>query len=196
MTCRIPSNFLAPRRRLAVALPPLLILILGACTTERVSTSDGRPLPPEPRAATPAPPDARASLMTLLVGQKPADSNGNGFPDRIEVAAALFSDEHAAPLVADGTFVFVLYPLGSAGRSDAQPVATWRFGPDETADARTQRIYGTCYQFNLSLLETGTDRYPSMACDLRGWYEPAGGGPRVPCSDEVRPVPIGHGGVR
>jgi hypothetical protein len=168
---------------------------LAGCTTERVSSSDGRPFPPEPRAATPAPAGAQPDLMTLLVGQKPADSNGNGFPDRIEVAAALFADDHPTPLVADGSFVFVLYPLGSAGQADAQPIAIWRFDPEAVRAARTQRIYGTCYQFNLSLLVTGTDRYPFIACDLRGWYEPPGGERRVPCSDEVRPVPIGRGEI-
>ena len=91
----------------------LSAMVLGAfgCQTTDVRTNDGRALPPAPSAIPPAPAGITIDAMTLLVGQRPIDVDGDGYPDRIEVAVALFSEDYAAAsLRVAGTFVFELVP--------------------------------------------------------------------------------------
>jgi hypothetical protein len=163
----------------------------GGCMTESIVATDGRPMPPKPRAAEPAPRGATPNAMTLIVAP-PGDSDGNGFPDLIPVESALFALPSEAPLDdADGAFVFTLYRRGEARRPDAAPIAEWRFEGDALAAARGRRFYGACYAFSLSLLERGTDKMPPIAADLRGRYESASG-EVVRASEELRLVQLGR----
>ena len=166
-------------------------LMLG-CQTERVRTSDGWPLPPDPKPAPVVPAGAEPNRMTLIVSQKPDDADGNGYPDQIQVACALFAYPHPTSLSADGAFEFVLYRRGESGFVEAEPLATWRLEQDALVRARARALYGECYRFQLSLLDAGTDRLPAMQGDLRGTFIPTNGDPPIPCSDEVRPVQIGR----
>ena len=91
-------------------------MVLGAfgCQTTDVRTNDGRALPPAPSAIPPPPAGITIDAMTLLVGQRPIDVDGDGYPDRIEAAVALFSEDYAAAsLRVPGTFVFELVPRGA-----------------------------------------------------------------------------------
>lgn len=95
---------------------PWLIVVLGVlgCQTTEVSTNDGRALPPEPKAVPVPPANVTVDAMTLLVGQRPIDVDGDGYPDRIEAAVALFSEDFAAAsLRAKGAFTFELVPRGA-----------------------------------------------------------------------------------
>ena len=150
-------------------------------------------MPPKPRSAPVTPFAAVPNSMTLLVSYKPEDTDGNGFPDLIRAAAALFSQPHPTPVFADGTFVFTLFRLGEARVADATPIGEWTFTPEEVARARTRDLYGPSHSFSFSLIDSGGDRLPPSRGDLRGRFEPANGGPTVYSSDEVRAVLLGRG---
>ena len=179
---------------LGLLLAPVLLLTLGACQTQRVTTSDSRPMPPKPRAITAPPTGTTANRMTLLVGQKAADTNGNGYPDRIEVSSTLFAWPNASGMQTTGEFRFALYQMGDADRPNAVPLAEWAMPitPEHPALART--IWGYSYNFKLSLTAArGSDELPAMRGDLRGRFIPAGDAmPEVACSAEVRLVQLGR----
>jgi hypothetical protein len=169
----------------------LALVAIPSCVTESVTASDGRPMPPKPRAAAAPPRGAMPNAMTLVVAP-PGDSDGNGFPDKIPVESALFALPSQAPLDdADGAFVFTLYRRGEAKEPDAAPIAEWRFEGDAIIAARGRRFYGACYAFSLSLLDRGTDKMPAVAADLRGRYESASGA-IVRSSEELRLVQLGR----
>ena len=131
---------------------PLLlgVMMLGAlgCQTTDVRTNDGRALPPVP-SEIPAPPAGISiDAMTLLVGQRPIDVDGDGYPDRIEAAVALFSEDYAAAsLRVPGTFVFELVPRGS----DPSAIARWTVASDDPKFQTVDALYGPAWQIALDL---------------------------------------------
>jgi hypothetical protein len=164
---------------------------LQACQTERVTTSDGWPLPPEPRAIPVPPASLQADRMTFMVGSKPDDTDNNGFPDLIRASVALFSSEHPTALRQNGAFVFMLYPQGSTSIAGSQPLAQWRIEGEDLRETLAEAQYGPCYQFTLSLLQTpGGDRLPSERADMICTFEPADGGAGVH-STGVRTLQVG-----
>jgi hypothetical protein len=181
------------RRRgvIGAAIPAALLLAAG-CQTEKVVSSDGRPMPEKPRPAPRVPAGAQPNTMTLVVSPRPEDADGNGYPDRIQVASSLFSVPHPTPMTAEGAFVFTLFRHGEARQPGAEPIAEWRFEADQVRAARGNVLYGTAYRFSLSLLEVGSDRISPVRADVRGRFEPADGGPVVHSSDEVRLVQLGR----
>ncbi len=178
----------------ATALPVIAIALLVACAgcqTERVRTSDGRPMPPEPRPARPAP-EGLAARHMYLQPFPPIDGDGNGYPDIIPIETRLWADLRFASLEADGVFVFTLFRRGEARRPGARPIAEWRLTGETIEAGRAQSALGVRYLFRLNLLESTTDRLPPTQADLRGRFEPANGAPVVRTRDEVRPVQIGR----
>lgn len=168
-----------------------VVFCLWGCQTERVSTSDGWRMPPTPRATPQPPPALRADRMVFTVGSKPDDSNNNGFPDTIRAAVALFSSAHPTALQEIGTFVFTLYRQGDFGSADAKPLLVWKMSGERVTRAMSRMIAGPCYQFELSMLELGTDRLPLERADLICRFEPADSSPAVYC-DGVRSIQIGR----
>lgn len=169
----------------------VMACVLGACQTERVTTSDGWQMPPEPRAAPATPANARADRMAFLVGSKPDDTDNNGYPDTIRASVALFNSEHPTALRQDGAFVFLLYEQGRTASPNAQPIAQWRMEGDALRSTYAMAQYGPCYQFSLSLLETPTgDRLRADRADVVCRFEPADGSAPV-VSTGVRTVQIG-----
>jgi len=171
----------------------LSLVLLPACQTEKVTFSDGRPIPPPPRPAEPAPTGAQPNAMALMVSSRPDDTNGNGYPDLIPVTVALFAKPHETAVVADGgsSFVFTLYPKGQIGVPGVQELGTWTYAGDTVARAQTVAIYGPCYRFRLSLLEVGAGEIHRLnQADLVCRYQPPAPGHAVD-SDSVRTVQIG-----
>jgi hypothetical protein len=165
--------------------------LLSACKTERVTTSDGWPLPPAPNQAPQAPQDTRADRMVFSVGSKPDDTNNNGYPDTIRASVALFSSQHPTALRNDGAFVFTLCPQGTIGEADIKPIASWRIEKDSPHRALTRTLAGPAYLFNLSLLDAGGDRLPLDRADIICRFEPTDGSAPVNC-DGVRTIQIGR----
>src|SRR4029453_18792197 len=127
-------------------------LWLCACQTDRVTTSDGWPLPPAPRSAPRTPTMTKADRMVFMVCSKPDDTNNNGFPDSISATVALFSSQFPTSLRQPGSFVFELYVQGDPGGSDSKPARTWRVPGDNVRNYPAAQ-YGPYYRFELSLLE-------------------------------------------
>lgn len=165
--------------------------LLSACTTQRVTTSDGWPLPPAPNQAPQAPRDTKADRMVFSVGSKPDDTNNNGYPDTIRASVALFSSQHPTALRNDGAFVFTLCPQGAVGEAEVKPIATWRIERDSPHRALTRTLAGPAYLFNLSLLDVGGDRLPLDRADIICRFEPLDGSAPVNC-DGVRTIQIGR----
>jgi hypothetical protein len=183
------------RAYLCVAVAATSIASLAGCQIERI-TSDGRPMPPEPRTVVPPPHGIAPNRLMVLIGAKADDSDGNGYPDRIIVTnAALFKypDYPGVALEAKGTMIFTLWRLGEVHREGAEPIAEWRFELPADMDQPPSRRSptGTSYRFSLSLLDVATDAMPPTVGDLRARYEPADGGPVVEASDEVRALQLG-----
>jgi hypothetical protein len=154
---------------------------------------DTRPMPPEPRPGPRTPASAKADALVIQVAAKPRDTNGNKYPDLIEVMANLFANPHPMPMHEAGAFVFQLYPGGAIDDPSALPLREWRISGEELEKARVVNpLFGPTYQFSLSLLATGTDRLPLMAADLVAWFEPADGR-EIIVRREVHTMQIGAG---
>jgi len=165
---------------------------LGGCMTETVGTTDGLPRPAQPEPLVAPPSGLQPSAMALLVGQGTRDGDGDGYPDTFSVTAALRSDQSAVMVDVPGTFTFELWREGTVGDPGVEPVATWTFGPEATAAARTRTLYGWGYQFVLSLPAAGVDdRMDRLPADVRGTFV-SDDGTLVRSSDDVRPVRFGR----
>ncbi len=158
-------------------LPAAVATFILGCRTTNVEYGSVRPLPPDPKPARPVPSGANANAMALAVEGKPADTDGNGYPDTIVVSMYLFSLPHASPMFEDGTFVFTLQGDGDADVDDVHPLGQWRLDADQVERGRT--IYGPTHLARLSLLEIGSDRYPLMSANLHCRFEPANGGDAI-----------------
>ena len=157
----------------------LAIMLTSGCQTN-VRTNDGRPMPPDPRPAPQTPSEAMANAIALRVGPKPRDTNGNGFPDQIQIEAYLFSEPFPSPIYEQGAFIFELYPTGESTTPDMQPLRAWRVEKEILESSRTRTLYGPGYLLALSLLDDeGSDRYPLIAADLVCRFEPESGGEAV-----------------
>lgn len=169
---------------LAIAMLPF-----PGCVTDSVSSSTGRALPPEPRAVEPAPVAAPINAVAVLKSQRPIDTNGNGFPNRLGVAVYLFSRPYPSPRHAAGSLRFRYFPIGSVdpvlGASE-QPMATWTFAPEVLAAAETSDIIGSGYALALDISAIGMSSLEAEAADLVVDFLPEDGGAPVSCSTVQR----------
>ncbi len=164
----------------------------GGCVTESVTTGDGLPRPAQPEPLRDPPTGLEPSAMVLLVGQGTRDADGDGYPDTFSVTAALRSSGSPVMIDAPGTFTFDLWREGTVNDPEAEPLATWTFGPEATAAARTRTLYGWGYQFVLSLAAVGVDdRMRTFPGDVRGRFTSTTG-TTVRASEDVRPVRFGR----
>lgn len=165
--------------------------LLAACETT-VTTSDGHPMPPPPRAAPVTPNERPINAVALVFGPKPLDTNGNSRPDTIQVEAYLFSRPYPSPTWRDGGFDFSIYPSGKAGSAESpapNPLRTWSVSADEMQTLRSRSLIGDGYAMSLSLLvDGGTDAIGVDSVDLIARFVPISGDP-VPASG-VRAVSL------
>ncbi len=164
-------------RRGAAALA--LVAGLVGCETT-VETSDGRPMPPPPRAAPGTPDDSPINAIALVLGPKPLDTNGNLRPDTIQMEAYLFSRPYPSPMHRDGTFELEIYRVGGMGRAGEKPLRRWVIAPERLAAMRARSLVGPSYSIGVSLLDdAGTDQIPEQSVDLIAYFTPASGGERI-----------------
>ena len=167
------------------------LMVLGGlgCQTTDVRTNDGRALPPVPSSIPPPPAGITIDAMTLLVGQRPIDVDGDGYPDRIEAAVALFSEDYAAAsLRVPGTFLFELVLRGT----DPSPIACWTVNTDDPRLQSVDTLYGPAWQIALDLREVADQVRPLSWVNLRGSFQP-NRGMMVKTSEEPRLIQIGRG---
>lgn len=189
----ISSSMTASRRAAAYALAFTLCMLIAGCATETrtTTTNTARPLPPEPQPAPVTPANAHASRMVFAVGSKPDDTDGNGYPDRIDATVMLFAQRYPTPMFVDGTFEFTLHASGQTTNADAPSLAQWTVSGEAIEKTKARTTIGPQYRFTLSLLDAGTDRYPLALADLTCTFIPADGSTPV-ASDGVRSIQIGR----
>lgn len=152
---------------------------LAGCVTDSVQTSSGRPLAPAPRSVAPAPQESSINAVSLLKAQRPVDTNGNGFPNRLDVAIYLFARPYPIPRHAVGTLRFHYYPVGSVDPvqgSSSEPLASWAFSSEMLAAAEIDDIIGPGYSLALDLSAVGASSLPVDSVDLVVEFEPLDGG--------------------
>ena len=158
----------------------LATIAVAGCRTTVISTSDGRPMPPEPRPAPEVPADAEVNAMAMFVSTKAMDSNGNGYPDVINAEVFLFSKPHPSPMYEEGRFIFALYPVGENIPDDPPIIAAWHMGAEAVRDARFETTMMKGHAFRLCMLDADIlapfgDRYPLMSANLQCRFEPSTG---------------------
>jgi len=178
--------------RLTLIAGTMSAALTAQSCVEQVVVDGGRPrpAPPRPTQPAPAPASAVATQMVFLIGAKPKDSNGNGYPDEFAVTVSLFTQDTQA-VYRDGTFTFTLVAPGTIDQSDVEPMDQWTFTSDEANRRRMQSIIGPSYHFALSLAPSGIERVPTMTADMVCTFTPDDGGPEVRC-DDVRTIQFGR----
>lgn len=181
------------RRRLDVIIAVMIgtLPLLAGCVVDKVESTSGRPLPAEPREVAPAPTGAPINAVSLLKGQMPADTTGNGFPNRLDVAVYLFSRPYPVPRHASGTMVFTYYPVGSfdpVTGPTTPPLAQWRFDPLVLEAAAIDDVIGPGYSLALDLGSIGLSRLEAQAADLVVEFIASGG--EVVRSGSIQRVPF------
>lgn len=150
-------------------LLPVALSLLTGCVTDSVETSTGRSLPPEPRKVEPPPSNAPINAIAMLKDQRPIDTSGNGFPNRLSVAVYLFSRPYPSPRHASGSLVFSYYPVGSIDPvlgASSPPLATWTFGPEVLASTAMTNIVGPGYELSLDISSIGLSSIDATGADL------------------------------
>lgn len=153
-----------------------LFLLAAGCVTETTTTALGEPPTPKPRKIAPAPQSSPINDLAFLKAMYPVDTNGNGYPNRLDVSVYLFARPYPVPRFAKGTMVFSLYPPSTYDVRDgygADPIVQWRFDADRMRGARFQNVVGQGYAFSLDLNEVGISALAYDSADLVTSFEPA-----------------------
>ncbi|MBL1216356.1 MAG: hypothetical protein D8M59_02555 [Planctomycetes bacterium] len=128
------------------------LLILTGCVTELEQGQE--PLRPQPAAI----PDSQPAGLTVEVVQVwphayLKDTNNNRVGDRISTMVYFWTRSYKLPIRAHGTLCFSLYPSGTVGRTDSQPICEWVFEGDALSRYVSRTSAGDGYYFELSLLQ-------------------------------------------
>jgi hypothetical protein len=153
---------------------PLALLLATAPLTGCVSDGPQPPDRPEPREIA-IPEGLSVHTVVLAADQYPADVDNNGFVDTFTVNVFLFPrpDQFPLPIHAEGTMTFELLD------SSERPVVEWFYDETQVRRARTRPLPGPSHQFQLSLLDQGTDRYRPTRTQLRVTFNPVDADPVV-----------------
>ena len=179
-------------RRSILGFVGFLPLACTGCVTDSVERSTApRPATIEPIKGAAAPVSSPINAISLLKGQRPIDTTGNGFPNRLDIGVYLFSRPYPIPRHADGTLVFRYFPLGGfdpvVGAS-AEPLAEWRFDAGVMAAAAIDDVIGPGYALALDLGAIGLSRLEARSADLVVTFEPEQG--EAVLSSSIQRVPF------
>ena len=153
-------------------------LAVSGCVSETTSSALGEPPSPKPRRVSPAPQTAPINDIAMLKAMYPVDTNGNGYPNRLNVSVFLFARPYPVPRFANGTLVFSLYPPSAYDRREgfgADPIVEWRIDSQRMRGARFQNVVGQGYALSLDLAEFGITSLGYDSADLVTSFEPADG---------------------
>lgn len=169
-----------------------LLLFGTGCVTDSVVTSNGQPPPVEPREVPPAPADAPINAISLLKSQRPSDTTGNGYENRLDVAVYLFSRPYPVPRHADGSLVFSYYRIETVDpvtRQGGDLLARWTFDREQMRYFAMKDLIGPGYALALDLSAIGLGRLPVNAVDLTVEFVPSDGTPSVQAAS-IQRVPM------
>ncbi|MCH2132656.1 MAG: hypothetical protein MK116_02790 [Phycisphaerales bacterium] len=174
---------------LAVALSAVTVLV-GCEETQR--TTPRRLTPPRPKPEImKVIRDARPNRMTLIVGPKAEDVEGDGQADIISVSVVLFAEPRPEPVIVPGEFVFEAIPM-TRDEGGSFPPMIWRFTSAEVQASEGPTMFGLPgYRFKLDVRDVRNEPLPSLVVNIRGWFQPADGGPPVSCRPDQRLVRLG-----
>jgi len=176
----------------AALLAMLIALAAPGCTSTTVTSGVARPSPARPHDPPRVPAGALANRMVFIVGSKPIDTDGNGWPDRVEATVTLFASPHPTPLWEAGRLVCSMYLKGQARAGQMPPITEWVFEGERLERAKASSQVGRQYRLSMSLLDLGSDRLPFGEVDLVCRFEPADGRPAVH-NQGVRSLQISRG---
>ena len=166
----------AIRSAACLALP----ILAGGCVTETMVTTVGQPAQSPIRQVAPAPQSAPINDMAVLKSIRPLDTDGNGFPNRLELAVYLFSRPYPMPRFAEGSLQFTMYAPGTYDFVDgasAEPVAAWKIQADQLNGSRFKDVIGQGYAVALDLNDLGISRLPVNSTLMVTEFLPRGGEP-------------------
>ena len=155
------------------------------------------PPPPKPRPSSrPEPKNVplrradRADQMAIMVGVNPRDTDGDSYPDVLDVTTMLLEGPRNDLVFVPGSFEFELVPLDE---SIEQPWRVWIFDARQTALAAGPTLFNLPgYTFALDLRENGGDRMLPMVANLTGRFQATAGGPVVEALPGQRVVQLGN----
>ena len=161
------NRSLATRLSLAL-LPALAAGALPGC----VADGPQPPERPDPRRIS-IPQGLTVERIVLAAQQFPTDVDNNGFVDTFPVSVFLFPrpDQFELPIYADGSMRIELIDR------DERVLYLWLFDRQEVARARITPMTGPGHKFQLSLLDSGTDRTRPMRAQRRVTFIPIEGDP-------------------
>jgi hypothetical protein len=137
----------------------LAVFAVVACVA---CVQEGRPVREPPRQ----PADVVPDYMAVFTGW-PTDSDGNGYLDQFTVTIMLFDDRYIeAPLQLPGVFEVRVVVPGSVAAPERE-VGVWGFDRERSAAALRPTPAGPSYEFRVSLLEVGGDRYDRLEVQPR-----------------------------
>ena len=172
----------------------MVLISLAGCQTPSRETPQRRLSPPRPEPTVmKVLRDVRPNRMTLVVGPKADDIEGDGAPDLISVAVVLFDEPRPEPVITSGTFFFEATPIAAttAANSAAEPMG-WSFSPEEVRKAEAPTMFGLPgYRFQLNISEGGGSAPPSGVYNISGRFQPQDGGSPVVCRPDQRLVRLG-----
>lgn len=148
------------RPRALAAAPAAALALAGCAQTPAGGPPGSVPAAEERRQAERIDPREPVQL-TMNVGQPLLDSDGNGFPDSMEVWVYLFPSERYSrlPVWSAGSFEFRLRA------ADGSLLGAWDIPAESAAAFRQQFAPGPGYVFGLALAE-GEDAMPRVTANL------------------------------
>ena len=133
--------------------------------------------------------DVNPNRMTLIVGPKGEDVEGDGQADLISVSVVLFDEPRPEPVIIPGSFRFEAIPMGGSGIKNLN--LEWQFDAAQASRAEGPTMFGLPgYRFKLDVRKQARS-LPPMVVNIIGHFYPADGGTPVTCRPDQRLVRLG-----
>ena len=134
--------------------------------------------------------DANPNRMTLIVGPKAEDVEGDGQADLISVSVVLFDEPRPEPVIIPGSFRFEAIPMEGSEIKDLK--LEWRFDVAQSTRAEGPTMFGLPgYRFTLDVRKQARS-LPAMVVNIIGHFQPADGGTPITCRPDQRLVRLGE----